>query len=85
MIKPEGIPEFKGNLPAVSQAASDMSAVGQEIVNIARGLETTFRNGMTAHYDNGPEKDRLVDAMLPVKNEGELFGPSARCRTASTS
>jgi hypothetical protein len=75
MIKPEGIPKFVGDLTAVSKAASDMSAVGEEIVNIARGLEKTFRNGMTAHYDKGPEKDRLVDAMLPVKNEGELFGP----------
>jgi hypothetical protein len=74
MIKPEGIPKFVGDLQAVSKAAGDLSAVGGEIVAIAQGLERTFRNGMTAHYTDGPEKHLLVGAMLPVKSEGELFG-----------
>ncbi|WP_246486389.1 hypothetical protein [Kribbella qitaiheensis] len=75
MIKVEGIPSFQGNLQGVIDAAGKMVTVGNQIVGIAEDLESKFRNGMNAHYIDGPEKHLLVDAMLPVKNEGKLFGP----------
>ena len=66
MIKVEGIPKFEGNLETVLTAATNLVNTGNNIVSIAQDLESKFRNGMDAHYIDGPEKHLLLDAMQPV-------------------
>lgn len=68
MIEPGKIPQFSGNLEAVSTAAGKLKSAGPKLVSTGASVHNRFQ-GLKHHY-HAPEGEELFKSTAPVDTVG---------------